>query len=119
MEVIKIWFLNFADKFGLFVIGGLIGAVIHRLRNQMSIKRFIATLVTSAFVGVVVGIALRNYLKLNEEITFAFVSTAGVFSKDIIDIINDIVQQVKKSVQYLSMFSKKILEKKTNVKLDE
>ncbi len=103
---------TFAEKFGLFIIGGLIGAIIHRLRTSMSLKRFIGTLIISAFIGVVVGILCRNYLNINEEITFVFVSISGVFSQDIL---NELEQLIK----LISVFVKKFFAKKLDIDITD
>ena len=96
---------NFTDKFGLFIIGGLIGAIVHRARNTMDIKKFLAVLLISAFIGVIVGILSRNYLNANEEVTFVIVSLSGVFSKDLLD-------EIEALIKYISVVVKKLFEKK-------
>tara|TARA_R110002167_G_scaffold190638_1_gene392918 strand:+ start:1171 stop:1488 length:318 start_codon:yes stop_codon:yes gene_type:complete len=82
---------NLVNRFGLFVIGGLIGAIVHRLRNRMSWRKFIATLGISAFVGLSVGILLRNYFNAPEEVVFVACSVSGVFSKDLLDEVQQII----------------------------
>ena len=98
--------VNMTGKFGLFILGGLIGAIIHRFRNQMSWKRFLSTLVISAFMGFCVGILLKEYLGAKEEVIFVACSLTGVFSNDILDQLNEIID-------YLSTFIKGFLNKKT------
>lgn len=83
---------NLASRFGLFVIGGLIGAIVHRLRNKMSWGRFIATLGISGFVGLSVGILCRNYFDAPEEVVFVACSISGVFSKDLLDELHQIIK---------------------------
>ncbi|WP_435138900.1 phage holin family protein [Formosa sp. A9] len=77
--------LELAEKFGLFALGGLIGAIIHRFRNKMTLKKFISTLVVSSFMGLSVGILLNNYLQAPEEVVFVACALAGVFSNDILN----------------------------------
>ena len=109
---------SFIEHFGIFALGGMVGAIIHRIRNTMSIRQFLLTVITSVFVGILTGIATRNYLHLNEEVTFGIVSLAGVFSKDLLDFIEDILNQLKYSTKYISLFIKKLIENKTNTDLD-
>ena len=40
----KDYLINVASKYGGYVIGGLIGAIVHRLRNTMSFTRFLSNL---------------------------------------------------------------------------
>ncbi len=87
------------NKYGFFVVGGLIGAIIHRIKTRMSFKAFLGTLVTSAFVGVCVGILMRNYLDVSEEVVFVGCSMAGVFSKDLLEEIEEIIKMISEYVR--------------------
>lgn len=89
-----------ANKYGGFVIGGLIGAIVHRIRNTMSFKQFLGVLFISAFIGFCVGVVLRNYLNATDEVIFVACSISGVFSKDILD-------EIKEVISYVSLFFKK------------
>ena len=91
---------NIASKYGGFVIGGVIGAIVHRLRNTMSFKRFLSVLFISAFVGFCIGVVMKNYLNTPDEVIFVVCSISGVFSKDILDEIQEIIS-------YVSLFVKK------------
>lgn len=95
--------LNLIQKYGWFIVGGLIGAIIQRVRNSMSLKRFIGTLIVSAFVGLSVGIVLRNYLNASEEVIFVACSVSGVFSQDILN-------EIQELISYISVYVKKILK---------
>jgi uncharacterized membrane protein len=94
--------ITFANKYGGFVIGGLVGAIVHRLRNTMSFKKFLSVLFISAFVGFCVGIIMKNYLNASDEVIFVVCSISGVFSKDILD-------EIQEFIQNLSVFAKKYL----------
>ena len=89
-----------ADRFGGFVIGGLIGAIIQRIRTVMSFKEFLGVLAISAFVGFCVGVFLKNYFNAPADVINALCSLAGVFSKDILN-------QIEKVISYISLFAKK------------
>lgn len=96
----KDYLINVASKYGGYVIGGLIGAIVHRLRNTMSFKRFLSVLAISAFVGFCVGVLLKNYLNASDEVIFVACSVSGVFSKDILD-------EIQELISYASLFVKK------------
>jgi len=105
-------FEELANKFGFMVVGGIIGAIIHRIRTKMTFIQFIGTIITSAFVGVIVGIFARNYLKMNEELIFAVTSTAGVFSKDILE-------QIEYIINHFGKFLMNLLKSKTSINNDK
>lgn len=87
-------FINLANKYGGYVVGGLIGAIVHRIRNTMSFKKFLGVLFISAFIGFCVGVVLRNYLNAEDEVIFVACSVSGVFSKDILDEIQEVISFV-------------------------
>lgn len=82
------------SKYGWFIIGGLIGAVIQRIRNSMSLRRFMGVLAISGFVGVSVGIIMRNYFNASEEVIFVACSISGVFSQDILNELQKIINLI-------------------------
>jgi hypothetical protein len=96
----KDYLINVASKYGGYVIGGLVGAIVHRLRNTMSFQRFLSVLAISAFVGFCVGVLLKNYLNASDEVIFVACSVSGVFSKDILD-------EIQELISYVSLFVKK------------
>jgi len=100
--------LNLVQKYGWFVLGGLIGAIIQRARNSMSLKRFAGTLIVSSFVGLSVGIILRSYLNATEEVIFVACSISGVFSQDILN-------EIQELISYISVYVKN----KLNINSDE
>lgn len=87
-----------ARKYGFFVVGGAIGAVIHRLRHKMSWKRFLVSIVISAFVSMCVGVISLHYFKLEEPIIHVLCGISGVFSETILDELEDII---KSSSEYV------------------
>jgi len=99
--------LTFINRYGWFVIGGLVGAVVHRIRNTMSIKQFAGTLGISSFVGLCVGILFKNYFGAPEEVIFVACSVSGVFSKDILN-------EIQQVIAYGSEWVRKFLKLKTD-----
>lgn len=98
-------FINeIGKKYGFFVVGGAVGAVIHRLRNKMSWKRFLISIVISAFVSLCVGVICLHYFKLEEPIIHVLCGISGVFSETILDELEEIIKN-------LSEFVKNKLEK--------
>lgn len=95
----KEYLIELIDRYGGFVVGGLIGAVVHRMREKMSIRRFLSVLGISAFVGLCVGILMRSYLEVSQEIIFVACSVSGVFSKDLLDEIQEIIRNISEFVK--------------------
>lgn len=85
---------GFAEKYGLFVVGGAIGAVIHRLRNKMSIRRFFASIGISMFVSLSVGVIAQDYFELKQSIIYVLCGISGVFANTILDEIEELIKYV-------------------------
>lgn len=90
---------NFADKYGLFVMGGAIGAVIHRLRTKMTFKRFLASVVISVFVALCTGAVCRDYFHLQDSVVYVLCGVSGVFSDTILDEIQELIKNVSNIVK--------------------
>lgn len=95
---------NFSQKYGFFIIGGAIGAVIHRLRNKMSLKRFLASAFISIFVGLSTGIICKDYFHFQDSIAYVLCSISGVFSESILDELQEIIKNISNIVN--SKFNK-------------
>lgn len=76
-----------------YVIGGAIGSVIHRMRNNMKPLDFIKLVVMSIILAVFVGIACKDYFGIeNQNIIFMLCGISGAFSKYILDEIESIIK---------------------------
>jgi uncharacterized membrane protein len=85
--------MDFIKKFNPYILGGAIGSVIHRMRTEMSWSAFFKSVVVSIFISICMGIACKDYLKIeNENICFAACGLSGVFSKLILDEIEQILK---------------------------
>ena len=83
-----------ASKCGLFVTGGAIGAIIHRLRNKMSFKRFLSSVVISMFVSLCTGVVARDYFNLVESVVFVLCGVSGVFSEAVLDELEENIKNI-------------------------
>ena len=108
-----------AKKYGFFVIGGAIGAVIHRLRTKMSWGRFIASVLVSMFVALCVGIVARDCFNIKESVVYAMCGMSGVFSDIILDEIQECLQLLPDWVRTRLHIKEKIVisppDKKDNI----
>lgn len=87
-----------AEKYGIFVVGGAIGAIVHRFKNKMTFKRFLSSVVVSMFVALCTGVVCRDYFELKESITYVLCGLSGFFSDVIIDEIEELIKQISKIV---------------------
>ena len=81
-------------KFSPFMLGGIIGAIIHRLRNKMTFKRFLSSVAISMFVALCTGIVARDYFNLQESIVYVLCGVSGVFSESILDELEENIKNV-------------------------
>lgn len=86
------YILNKIESYSPYIVGGAIGALIHRLRNQMTLKEFAASILVSIFVSVSVGVVCKDYFQVEQEnIIFVLCGMSGTFSKVILDEIQEIL----------------------------
>ena len=88
------WLYDVARQYGFFVVGGATGAIIHRLRNRMTIRRFLASILISMFVSFCVGIMAKDYFMLKESIVYVLCGISGVFANTILDEIEELIKYV-------------------------
>lgn len=74
-----------------YIVGGAIGALIHRLRTQMTFREFMASIAVSIFVSVSVGIVCKDHFQLSDNLVFVLCGMSGTFSKAILDEIQEII----------------------------
>lgn len=85
--------MDFLKKFSPYILGGAIGSIIHRMRTEMSFVTFLKSVVISIFISICVGIAFKDYLKVeNENIIFVACGISGTFSKIILDELEQILK---------------------------
>jgi hypothetical protein len=84
--------IDLAERYGIFVISGLIGAIVQRFRRQMALKRFLFTLFVSSFIGLCVGIIAKYAFNFPEEVSFVVCSIFGAFAINILDEIEQIIK---------------------------
>lgn len=89
----------FAKKYGLFVVGGAIGAIIHRLRIKMTFKRFLSSVAISMFVALCTGVVARDYFNLQESIVYVLCGVSGVFSESILDELEENIKNISEVVK--------------------
>lgn len=103
-EIIK----EFLEKYGFFIVGGAIGAAIHRIRKKMSNAKFIKFLIVAVCVALGTGIISREVFNISETVTYVICGLAGAFSEDLLDEIEEFIHSLSD-----------ILKKKFGLEIDE
>lgn len=111
--------LNFIKElsesdYGKYVLGGVIGSLIDRLRSKdkVSLGRFLANIGIGIFIGVLTGLTLKNYTSFSDDMIFVFVSLASNMGRYFLDELQEIVS-------YISVFVKKLADKKAGLNTDK
>ncbi len=100
MEDILQSIMPYLKKYTPLVLGGIIGAIIHRMRTAMSIIQFLASLIVSMFVALSVGIVSQEYFELKDTVIFVLCGVSGVFSKALLDEIEEIIKSASIIIKY-------------------
>lgn len=92
-------FLLWLEKFGIaFVIGGLIGAVVQRMRRRMTLRKFISVAVMGMFVGWIVGTILTEWTNFGEKVIYSACALSGVFAEDILKEFEKLIGKISEFV---------------------
>lgn len=84
---------HIGDKYGPAIVAGAVGAIIARLRKRMSIKQFLGSVIISIFVSVSVGAVCKDYFMIKQEsLINVMCGISGVFSKTILDELEEIIK---------------------------
>lgn len=107
-DEIVIGLLLWLEKFGIaFVIGGLIGAVVQRMRKRMTIQKFISVAVMGMFVGWIVGTMLTEWTNFSDKVIYSVCAMSGVFAEDIL-------KEFEKLIGRISEFFTNFINNKIN-----
>ena len=115
-EKIITFLAGIGDKYGPAIVAGSVGAVIARLRKRMSVKQFIGSVIISIFVSVSVGAVCKDYLLLQQEsLINVLCGVSGVFSKTILDELEEIIRDASIFVRVKLGIPEKEKEKEENL----
>lgn len=111
MDIVK----DFLSKYGFFIVGGSIGAIVHRLRNKMTFSRFLKFLFIAIIVALSAGIIAKEVFNLNDSLCYIICGIFGAFSEDILDELEDFIKSwsdiAKKRLGYEKENYKEKIEK--------
>ena len=117
-------FLERIEKYTPAILAGAIGAIIMRIRKYMSFRQFIGSVVISVFVALSTSIICRDFLMIKQEsIINVLCSIFGIFSKLILDELEEILQFTSEITKEFAKkklgISKKDEEDDTDYKMDQ
>ena len=99
-EKIITFLTGIGEKYGPAIIAGSVGAVIARLRKKMSPRQFIGSVIISIFVSISVGVVAKDYLLIKQESLINILcGISGVFSKTILDELEEIIKDLSDIVK--------------------
>ena len=92
MNLISQYIEKFFYNYGFFIVGGAIGAIIHRIRVRMSPLRFIKFLFVAIVLALAAGIICRDIFHLPETTIYVICGVFGAFSEEILDEVEDFIR---------------------------
>ena len=99
-EKIITFLTGIGEKYGPAIVAGSVGAVIARLRKKMSPRQFIGSIIISIFVSISVGVVAKEYLLIKQESLINILcGISGVFSKTILDELEEIIKDLSNIVK--------------------
>ena len=99
-EKIITFLTGIGEKYGPAIVAGSVGAVIARLRKKMSPRQFIGSVMISIFVSISVGVVAKDYLLIKQESLINILcGISGVFSKTILDELEEIIKELSNIVK--------------------
>ena len=99
-EKIITFLTGIGEKYGPAIVAGSVGAVIARLRKKMSPRQFIGSVIISIFVSISVGVVAKDYLLIKQESLINMLcGISGVFSKTILDELEEIIKDLSNMVK--------------------
>lgn len=114
--------LEGVEKYTPAILAGAVGAIIMRIRKYMTISQFIGSVVISIFVALSTSIICRDFLMIKQEsIINVLCSIFGIFSKLILDELEEILQftsEIAKDFARKRLGLNKKEEDDTNAKMD-
>ena len=94
MNVLWYHIEKFFQNYGFFILGGAIGAIIHRIRVKMSLLRFINFLFVAIILALAAGIICRDIFHLPETTIYVICGVFGSFSEEILGEVEEFIKSM-------------------------
>ena len=90
---------SFARKYGGVVITGVVGAIIRRIRETMTLLEFIQVIFLGIFISYCVGVVVEEYWEISEKFKYVIGAISAVYSKEVLDEIKDVISGISDTVK--------------------
>lgn len=98
--------VSLARKYGGIVIAGVVGAIIRRIRETMTLIEFLQVIFLGVFVSYCVSVVVEEYWEISENFKYVIGAISAVYSKEVLDEIKDVISGISDTVK--SWINKKI-----------
>ena len=75
---------SFARKYGGVVIAGVVGAIIRRIRETMTLLEFLQVIFLGVFVSYCVGVVVEEYFEISEHFKYVIGAVSAIYSKEVL-----------------------------------
>ena len=93
-------------KYGGILIAGVAGAIIRRIRENMTIIEFLQVLFLGIFVSYCTGTVVEEYTSISEKFKYVVGAISAIYSKELLDEIKETINGISDTVK--NWFNKKI-----------
>ena len=90
---------SLARKYGGVVIAGVVGAIIRRIRETMTLLEFLQVIFLGVFVSYCVGVAVEEYFEISEHFKYVIGAVSAIYSKEVLDEIKDVISGISESIR--------------------
>ena len=90
---------SFARKYGGIVIAGVVGAIIRRIRENMTLIEFLQVIFLGVFVSYCVGVVAEEYFDISEHFKYVIGAVSAIYSKEVLDEIKDVISGISDTVK--------------------
>ena len=91
-----------------YIMIGIAGTVVDRMRREMSLIVFLKQVVMSIFISICVGVFSKEFIKIeNDNVAFVICGISGTFSKLILDEFEQIIKLASEYVRVKTGINKK------------
>lgn len=97
---------SLAKKYGGIVIAGVIGAIIRRIRETMTMIQFCQVILMSVFVSYCVGVVVEEYWSISENFKYVIGAVSAVYSKEVLDELKETISGISETLK--TFINKKI-----------
>jgi Na+/H+ antiporter NhaC len=93
------WIEEFAKKYGGLIIAGVGGAIVRRMRENMTLIKFLKVILMSIFVSFCVGSVVEEYWQVSAHLKYIIGAVSAVYSKEVLDELEDSISGISEIIK--------------------